>query len=288
MIIDHINTIIARIKPGKENLIKRQPVNEHAESEIVNLLCGRFSSAWNKYFKEEQEIWRGVKSYDYGNIVVVSPGTRISQNVNNLYTRLLSDILPDWKDYPKRSQSFICTNSKNLSSFYGNSYLIFPENGAKIGICPRADIWDSFRLTLNHPSIPEFVAEIRAILSIANEKSLESINNLLVDGTVEEIVLAMDRATEFLKQHPAGITSIYDIRMKDEFINNKNLTLLDYIQKQLDPIKNGFVSTTIEQLTLSQTKEHEIWTDATCLMVKEETVPLLRRIMSRFSSCSTK
>ena len=279
------------MKPGPGNGIQQIldiDINlENYKTRLAKLLCGRFSSAWNKYFKEEQEIWRGVKSHDYGDIVVVSPGTRISQNVNNLYTRLLSDILPDWKDYPKRSQSFICTNSRNLSSFYGNSYLIFPENGAKIGICPRADIWDSFRLTLNHPSIPEFVAEIRAILSIANEKSLESINNLLVDGTVEEIMLAMDRATEFLHTS-TGITSIYDIRMKDEFINNKNLTLLDYIQKQLDPIKNGFVSTTIEQLTLSQTKEHEIWTDATCLMVKEETVPLLRRIMSRFSSCSTK
>jgi len=287
MIIDHINTIIARVKPGEENLIKSQPINEEAESEIVKLLCGRFSSAWNKYFKEEQEIWRGVKSYDYGNIVVMNPGTRISQNVNNLYTRLMSEILPEWKEYPKRSNSFICTNSNALSSFYGDSYLVLPENGAKIGICPKADIWDSFRLTLNHTSIPEFVAEIRAILSIANEKSLESINNLLVDGTVEEIVLAMDRATEFLHT-PPGLDSIDDYRMKDVFKNDPNLTLLDYIRKQLDPIKNNFSLTTIEQLTLSQTKEHEIWTDATCLMVKEETVPLLRRIMKRFSSCSTK
>lgn len=269
------------MKPGPGNGIQQIldiDINlENYKTRLAKLLCGRFSSAWNKYFKEEQEIWRGVKSHDYGDIVVVSPGTRISQNVNNLYTRLLSDILPDWKDYPKRSQSFICTNSKNLSSLYGNSYLIFPENGAKIGICPRADIWDSFRLTLNHPSIPEFVAEIRAILSIANEKSLESINNLLVDGTVEEIMLALDRATKFLHTS-IGITSIYDIRMKDEFINNKNLTLLDYIQKQLDPIKNGFVSTTIEQLTLSQTKEHEIWTDATCLMIDKESVSRLNKV----------
>lgn len=281
MIIDHINTIIARMKPGPGNGVQKlldiDISLENYKTRLAKLLCGRFSSAWNKYLNEYVEIWRGVKSYDYGDIVVVSPGTRISQNVNNLYTRLLSDILPDWKDYPKRSQSFICTNSKNLSSFYGNSYLVFPENGAKIGICPRADIWDSFRLTLNHPSIPEFVAEIRAILSIANEKSLESINNLLVDGTVEEILLAMDRATEFLHT-PVNITSIYDIRMKDEFINNKNLTLLDYIQKQLDPIKNGFVSTTIEQLTLSQTKEHEIWTDATCLMIDKESVSRLNKV----------
>ncbi len=279
------------MKPGPGNGIQKlldiDISLENYKTRLAKLLCGRFSSAWNKYFKEEQEIWRGVKSHDYGDIVVVSPGTRISQNVNNLYTRLLSDILPDWKDYPKRSQSFICTNSKNLSSLYGNSYLIFPENGAKIGICPRADIWDSFRLTLNHPSIPEFVAEIRAILSIANEKSLESINNLLVDGTVEEIMLALDRATKFLHTS-IGITSIYDIRMKDEFINNKNLTLLDYIQKQLDPIKNNFSLTTIEQYKLPSDSQRELWTDATCLMVKEETVPLLRRIMGGFSSCSTK
>lgn len=246
------------------------------------MLCGRFSSAWNKYFKEEQEIWRGVKSsYDYGNIVVMTPGTRISQNVNNLYTRLMSEILPEWKEYPKRSNSFICTNSDALSSFYGDSHLVLPENGAKIGICPKADIWDSFRLTLNHTSIPEFVADMIEILRLRNTRSLYDIQNLLVNGTVEEIMLAMDKATEYLHT-PPGLDSINDYRMKDAFKNNLDLTLLDYMRKQLDPIKNGFVSTTIEQYKLDSYKQREVWTDATCLMVKEETVPLLRRIIGGF------
>lgn len=288
MILDHINAIIARVKPGDENLIKSQPINEEDESEIVKLLCGRFSSAWNKYFKEEQGIWRGVKSYTYGNIVVMTPGTRISQNVLNLYTRLMSDILPEWKEYPKRSNSFVCTNSEGLSSFYGDSHLVLPENGANIGICPKADIWDSFRLTLNHTSIPEFVADMIEILRLRNTRSLYDIQNLLVNGTVEEIMLAMDKATEYLHT-PPGLDSINDYRMKDAFKNNLDLTLLDYIRKQLDPIKNGFVSTTIEQYKLDSYKQCELWTDATCLMVKEETaVPLLRRIMGGFSSCSMK
>lgn len=282
MILDHINAIIARVKPGDENLIKSQPINEEDESEIVKLLCGRFSSAWNKYFKEEQGIWRGVKSYTYGNIVVMTPGTRISQNVLNLYTRLMSDILPEWKEYPKRSNSFVCTNSEGLSSFYGDSHLVLPENGANIGICPKADIWDSFRLTLNHTSIPEFVADMIEILRLRNTRSLYDIQNLLVNGTVEEIMLAMDKATEYLHT-PPGLDSINDYRMKDAFKNNLDLTLLDYIRKQLDPIKNGFVSTTIEQYKLDSYKQCELWTDATCLMVKEETaVPLLRRIMGGF------
>lgn len=288
MILDHINAIIARVKPGDENLIKSQPINEEDESEIVKLLCGRFSSAWNKYFKEEQGIWRGVKSYTYGNIVVMTPGTRISQNVNNLYTRLMSEILPEWKEYPKRSNSFVCTNSEGLSSFYGDSHLVLPENGANIGICPKADIWDSFRLTLNHSSIPEFVADMREILRLGNTRSLYDIQTLLVNGTAEEIMLAMDKATEYLHT-PPGLDSINDYRMKDAFKNNLDLTLLDYMRKQLDPIKNGFVSTTIEQYKLDSSEPREVWTDATCLMVKEETaVPLLRRIMGGFSSCSMK
>lgn len=288
MILDHINAIIARVKPGDENLIKSQPINEEDESEIVKLLCGRFSSAWNKYFKEEQGIWRGVKSYTYGNIVVMTPGTRISQNVNNLYTRLMSEILPEWKEYPKRSNSFVCTNLEGLSSFYGDSHLVLPENGANIGICPKADIWDSFRLTLNHTSIPEFVADMIEILRLGNTRSLYDIQTLLVNGTVEEIMLAMDKATEYLHT-PPGLDSINDYRMKDAFKNNLDLTLLDYMRKQLDPIKNGFVSTTIEQYKLDSYKQCELWTDATCLMVKEETaVPLLRRIMGGFSSCSMK
>lgn len=290
MIIDHINTIIARVKPGEENLIKSQPINEEAESEIVKLLCGRFSSAWNKYFKEEQEIWRGVKSsYDYGNIVVMTPGTRISQNVNNLYTRLMSEILPEWKEYPKRSNSFICTNSDALSSFYGDSYLVLPENGAKIGICPKADIWDSFRLTLNHTSIPDFVAGMKEILSIATKKSENKINEILINGTTEEIIKAFDKTTKYVHTSAGLFYCISaDYELFNEFDSNKKLTLLEYVQKKLDPVKNNFSLTTIEQYKLPSDSKRELWTDATCLMVKEETVPLLRRIMGGFSSCSKK
>lgn len=290
MILDHINAIIARVKPGDENLIKSQPINEEDESEIVKLLCGRFSSAWNKYFKEEQGIWRGVKSYTYGNIVVMTPGTRISQNVNNLYTRLMSEILPEWKEYPKRSNSFVCTNSEGLSSFYGDSHLVLPENGANIGICPKADIWDSFRLTLNHTSIPEFVADMIEILSIATKKSENKINEILINGTTEEIIKAFDKATKYVHTSAGLFYCISaDYELFNEFDSNKKLTLLEYVQKKLDPVKNGFVSTTIEQYKLDSYKQCELWTDATCLMVKEETaVPLLRRIMGGFSSCSMK
>ena len=45
----------------------------------------------------------------------------VSANSNNLYTRLLSGILPEWREYPKRNESFICSSSIEVALNYNAS-----------------------------------------------------------------------------------------------------------------------------------------------------------------------
>lgn len=69
---------------------------------------------------------------------------RKSQNTANHYTVLLSN-LPEWKRFPKRSRSLICSTSYKYAAEYGSStFLVLPKNGTKIGVCSQRDFWESF------------------------------------------------------------------------------------------------------------------------------------------------
>lgn len=69
----------------------------------------------------------------------------------NHYTKLLSaGGLDCWRDYPPRDRSTICTTADTgESNEYGDTYVVFPENGTKIAICQSYDLWGSFKPLLN-------------------------------------------------------------------------------------------------------------------------------------------
>ena len=104
-ILNSINNIISIIMAAtfKNNNIQYNEVNE---SQLQSLLAGEYSSAWNA-FKNGSRIYRGVRNnpiYDY---YTMTSGIRTSQNLTNMYTILMSEILPSWREYPKRNRSFI-------------------------------------------------------------------------------------------------------------------------------------------------------------------------------------
>src|SRR5271168_3608736 len=95
--------------------------------------------------KENKFIYKGFNTNLGHNFLLTDPSQkeRKSANTSNQYT-LLMDNLPAWKEYPKRSRSLVCSTSSDRAASYGNVYLVLPFNGARIGICPEYDIWDSF------------------------------------------------------------------------------------------------------------------------------------------------
>jgi hypothetical protein len=68
---------------------------------------------------------------------------RKSANTSNYYTLYL-DNAPEWKGYPKRSRSFICSTDKSNAQGFGSLYLVLPYDDANIGIVPTADLWHAF------------------------------------------------------------------------------------------------------------------------------------------------
>ena len=98
----------------------------------------------SKAFNSKTPIYRGV--HGYGDYVYIDPSKakspRVSANTYNYYT-LIMDNSNVWKKYPKRSHSLICSTDERYASDFGDgeTYSIFPQNNASIGVCPGSDIW---------------------------------------------------------------------------------------------------------------------------------------------------
>jgi hypothetical protein len=97
-------------------------------------------------FESKTSIWRGEKQQDSilgkDGIAVIDTtrSERKSATTSNWYT-LIIDNHPRYKEYPKRSQSLICTNDIEIAEFFGSLMAIIPFNSAKIGIVNNRDIW---------------------------------------------------------------------------------------------------------------------------------------------------
>lgn len=91
------------------------------------------------------KLYRGGPRFpiSYGDSNLGEP--RKSANTPNFYTVFL-DNSPAWKDFPKRSRSFVGSTHEQGAydvGQWGVQYMI-PYDTAHVGICPAADFWSSF------------------------------------------------------------------------------------------------------------------------------------------------
>jgi hypothetical protein len=241
------------------------------------LTRGKFKSAYNQYL-EGNVIYRGLRgsaTYPYW---VVNPvkSYRVSRNTNNFYTGLL-DKLPAWKDYPKRSRSIICSSNPAYCESYGNVVVVLPVNGAKIGVCPEEDIWASFRGTLHNrlgiDSLGDFNSFfVDALYTIndtlgrlARELTEDSYDLFMkrMDAEVPPYVLSNSiKKTLNREWHMAPARKI-----STDLLENQTAGWEDYFNKLLDPKTNKFQIQTIETFHVDYV--HEVWTDATSLLISD-------------------
>lgn len=176
----------AEISPRKYSVISQEVFVK-----ISTVHCGQSldNASHNDYIYRGDTDWRA--DHIHFNSLQSS---RKSDNTYNYYTELI-DTLPAFKDFPKRSRSLICTPSKTKAKPYGKLYKIFPFDGAKIGICPHKDIWDSkialwrsqisfasFNLFLHHLGIKEsnVISELRRFdEALSDDKKFSLLNQIV-------------------------------------------------------------------------------------------------------------
>lgn len=209
-------------------------------------------------------IYRGIRSgsrdhFLYGDS---SLHTRESANTTNHYTMLVDHMLPSWKPYPNRSESFICTTARFAAGAYGIPYTVFPYDGTTVGICPRSDFWNSFPKlstilgidSMNHFNelleiiYNEFVHD--ELKSVSNKSeffhNLDKLNKVMLKKSKEE-----DLRDRNYKYRMTSIVKFIDQWYK----HSKNiLTMLDEL---MDPELNGFALTKSDDILINTNAE--VW-----------------------------
>lgn len=101
------------------------------------------SSESKDFLKSGVHLYRGIESEVPEGILSgssVGERPRESKNTSNYYT-LWMDNHPSFKDWPKRSRSFICTTRPHYAEEFGAVYIMVPSDKAKVGKVGKGDIW---------------------------------------------------------------------------------------------------------------------------------------------------
>jgi len=173
---------------------------------------------------------------------------RKSRNTTNEYT-LLIDNLPEWKKFPKRSKSLICTTNPNDTENYGSTKLILPKNGAKLGICSSDDFWDSFHIIqkeLNVADMFTFNIQLRDIIGQGMDGNWKTLKNAIDKWDVTDLPFIPDEWQDVIQD---------------------NGTLMKALKYLLDPKLNKFQIKSIGDVLPQYT---EVWTDSPCLVLYTE------------------
>lgn len=253
--------------------------------EIKNLLTTEYSEMLQRYGKHHT-LYRGIKFKHSSSPVFISSGIQRKSedhiNIGNFYTVIL-DNDPRWSEFPKRSESFICASEKSVCTLYGIAHYVFPINGAKIGVCPKDDIW-SVKIggpptRLSFSKFNQYLSACCKLMNLDLDMSYDQIKNLKFDskriselanskmdtgfGTPDKPNLNLDDKLESLRDCFSG----EDKRLQGLKFMIENVG--EFIDKYFDPFQLGFELLTPDIFRTEG--RNECWTNAKSLMMRDET-----------------
>jgi hypothetical protein len=213
-------------------------------------------------YKVGKIMYRGLYKDDSAVFVQPSKFTRVSANTINLYT-ILIDNSRRWKSYPERSKSIICSSDYDTASSYGSDepYIVFPKDGYKIGVCPKADMWHSFR-TSDIDDLFDFNSGVKKFI---NDKLKIPVNkdDFLSYGKFKKLLDDADEAIRIVPDIMNQISSLSNSTF-GLIKNNYKGDMLEMLEEMLDPGRNGFK--VINDMHSLPTGNQELWTDADCYL----------------------
>lgn len=139
-----------------KQIVDKTPSN-YVDAFINENISGEYH-AWKSRF-----IFRGTRLNEGETEFEIRkhPVGRVSANTSNEFTLMVDNVLSSWKNYPKRSESFICSTSQFQAEAFGDLHLLFPLGNANVGICSENDMWSSMTrlsklIDIDEGSIPDF------------------------------------------------------------------------------------------------------------------------------------
>lgn len=206
-----------------------EPIAESDAKDTIRYNC--------KKSVQNTNIWRGTRSFNqnfgFGNSEKFEE-LRKSANTANYYTLIL-DNSKEWSSFPQRSKSFVCATTVQQTFSYGSPYKVIPFDGTPIGVCPEADIWDSFR-TIGQLSILNDTISLAASMLDLDMKKMQNNYKYLLKS-LDEI------GKDFKEKDPYPNWLEMQSYLKKTFFkkfDESNMKLSDFLLEEFKPGKNKF------------------------------------------------
>lgn len=250
----------------------------------------------NVLLKSSVNIWRGFATppsaifwCDSSNIVRESRFAKF-----NYYT-LMMDNSPEWENFPKRSNSFVCATREARADAYAGrngSYAMIPVDGALIGVAPAGDIWDSF---------PETGREFQFIHADEFQVALSQTSDYFIgkkisdknwDEFSKDVNLITSKLQKRLKEEPKDY-DYYETSRRDygavlilNFVMKKfGGDMMEFLEWIFSPSKNKFklshIDSFISNAKGGDTTEdggREIWFSGKALAIETDFVKDFKQI----------
>ncbi len=237
--------------------------------------------------KDFVPIWRGFGKMNIPfdeNVIVFDPTNLIRRSANtiNFYNLYLSEIDSNWKKFPPRNKSLICSFNKNEASYYANEkrniILVIPLNlDENIGICPEEDFWvsfptiyelfgfsEKFEFGLNqfNELITNLITLTLSFDDFNTRNTFETKENLL--NTLKELEEKIQKdkdLEEFIKTKGHKIQILFQFFKKNGVLNGLKILF--------DPSTNGFQLMKYKDIPKTYIDApKECWLSGKCLLVR--------------------
>lgn len=249
---------------------KREKLGKRTNIQTFEDLFSYLDEYCQQYLKACSEkgqfiLFRGEEYLDHTfSLADSTEFVRRSSNTDNWYNLWMDNSL-EWKSFPKRLSSFICTTSPSVANDYGYVKVIIPFDDAKMAAAPSGDIWNSFEITLNDfygsyspETMYAFQKEIAELWGMINpDEPLEQTNFARLKSQLSKATY-----NELSKLPETNLVKVTLSGMKK--YNCDNLAkVFDFI---LDPVKNGFNVLPISQADRIP-RNSEVWIQGECIFI---------------------
>jgi hypothetical protein len=225
-------------------------------------------------------IYRGMKAPNCG-WIDTDKMDRTSANTKNYYT-IWMDNNPEWKDYPQRSKSLICSSSYSTADGFGSVQLIIPADMNKIGICLEHDLWRTFTrlfstLKIAGLTMDSFMDHTHTLISRAAspqarkaQQSYDALVDSLKSVTLEVLQKAHDAydSGEDVPSHWNARSAATTFKEYLKVFKEKDYaTLYDLWKDNMDPEENDFDVTIAGNMRTTRGKDRELWVQGKCATI---------------------
>lgn len=231
------------IQEETNNVIEPWEISDLPKGDsIVDYLLKNCSESL-KALENDSVLWRGDKNRINGSIIDSTNAKRFSKDTNNLY-QLMMEKSKLFSNYPKRTNSIICTSRYGTATAYGNPYAIFPTNGTKIvvsncsdfiGMMPKSGFFSGISLNDISYAFENFFSFLGISHRIKVE-SLTDIDDKLSKYSPVEILALLSVLNSFrfsIPNFPNNLKALYQFNVftNRDYIIDKLKTYVEWIKE---------------------------------------------------------